>query len=229
MELHEKMPVKRWISGSIALAFMAVFFSGTMVNAPGALAALDFNNVIGTFGRMGILNDPAYGTMAASFRGIGGTGVADAFLFVLQLVPFAVFALGFIKVVEFLGATDVAARLLSPVLKPLMGIPGIAGVTLIASWQALDGAAGLTRILADNNAINKREAIIFSQFQFTAGGPLTNFFGSGVALFAFLGDTAIGLPLIMLFVFKVVAANMMRLYLWKFYKEETVVVTKEAV
>ena len=228
MELHEKMPVKRWISGSIALVLMVIFFSGLMGDATGWRAALDFNNIIGVFGRMGTLASPAYGTLAGSFRGMGGTGVNDAFLFVLQLIPIAVFALGFIKVIEFMGATDVAARLVSPLLRPIMGIPGKTCVTLIAAWQAGDAAAGLTRVMVDNKDINFRETLIFTQFQFSGGSPLTNYFASGAALFAYIGDVPIGLPLAIIFIFKVVAANIMRLYLLKFYKEPVQTV-KEAV
>ena len=218
--MDEKMSTARKISGTIALIFIIVLFSGVFDDAEGPLRALSFNNLLGVFGRMGNLADPAYGTIAATFQGIGGTGARNGFMFSLTLIPSIMLAIGAVKFVEYLGALEVAELAMRPVLRPLMGIPGSSGIALIGSLQSTDAGASLTKQMYDTNKLTQKEKLIFIAFQFSAGAPIANYFASGVALFPFLGTTAIMLPLGMMFLFKVVAANLMRLYLMKFYKEE---------
>ena len=59
----------------------------------------------------------------ASFRGTGGTGAKDGFLFALELAPSVILSLGIISVTEGLGGLRAAQQLMTPVLKPLLGIP----------------------------------------------------------------------------------------------------------
>ena len=70
----------------------------------------------------------------------GRSGAIDGFMFALTLVPTVMFALAMITVFEYYGALRAARRLLTPVLRPLLGLPGSATLALIASLQSTDGA-----------------------------------------------------------------------------------------
>jgi len=203
----------------IALVFIIVFFSGLFADATGPLKALDFNNILGEFGSLGTLEEGA-GSLASNFRGTGGTGVRDGFLFALTLVPAVMFSLGIVKVVEYLDGLRAAEKLLSPLLKPLLGLPGAAAIALIASLQSADAGSSITKQLSDNGTLSENQKTTFCAFQFSAGAPLTNFLGSGAALFPFLGTTPILVPLIVILIFKFIGANLMRFYLKKYMKEE---------
>lgn len=205
--------------GYAALIFGILFFSGIFKDAEGPIRALDFSNIAGEFGKLGVLEDGT-GTLASSFRGTGGTGVKDGWLFALGLFPTVMFALGIVKVIEHLGGLAAAQKLLTPVLKPLLGIPGIAGLPLIASLQSADAGASMTKNLYDNNQITDKERNIFISFQLSGAGTITNYLSSGAILFPFLGKTPIAVPLLIILVLKVFGANLMRLYITKFVKEE---------
>ncbi|MDK2823793.1 MAG: hypothetical protein PWP71_1711 [Clostridia bacterium] len=130
------------------------------------------------------------------------------------------FALAVVAVVEYLGALEAARKLLTPLLRPLLGIPGSAGLSLIASLQSTDAGAGMTKMLYENKEINDDERSIFCAFQFSAGATITNFFATGAAIFALTnpdGSAAVKvpmiIPLVIMFVMKVFGANVMRFYL----------------
>lgn len=204
----------RW-TGYVALVFVFLFFSGIFTSSEGPLQALDFNNIVGEFGVLGDLGE-GEGTLASSFRGINGTGARDGFLFALTLVPAVMFSLGIIKIVEYFDGLNAAEHLLSPLLRPLLGIPGSSGITLVASLQSADAGASMMKQMADADRLSEQEKVIFCAFQFSAGAALTNFLGSGAALFPYLGGVPILVPLLVIFFYKFVGANLMRLYLRKF-------------
>jgi len=125
-----------------------------------------------------------------------------------------------INVLEHYGALRAARRLLTPLLRPLLGIPGTAGLALIGSLQSTDVGASLTRNLADEGQISESEKDIFAMFQFSAGAMITNFFSSGAVLFTLVtvdGTTAvpasIGACVAVMFIMKIVGANILRLIL----------------
>lgn len=198
--------------GYIALIFAIVFFSGMFADTKGGLAALDFNMINGKFG---IMKDAA----KATFYGAGGVGARDGFLFALTLFPGVMLALGIVEIVDHLGGLKAAQKLLSPVLKPLLGIPGITGLALVTSLQSTDAGAGMTRILRDSGQLTEKEKSVFAAFQFSSGASITNYLTIGSALFAFI-KLPIIVPLAVIFVAKIFGANLMRLYLAKFYKED---------
>ncbi|MCX7780407.1 MAG: hypothetical protein N2491_05740 [Negativicutes bacterium] len=209
-EVNQPLKVPKW--GYIALLFALVFFSGFFHGVKGWQAALDFNTVNGTFGTM---KDAA----KATFTGMGGAGARDGFLFAFGLIPACMLALGVVEVVDHLGGLKAAQKLLTPLLRPLIGIPGIAGLALITSLQSTDAGAGMTRALRENNSISEKEKTIFAAFQFSAGGTITNYLSTGAALFSFI-TVPIILPLIVIFVMKIFGANVMRFYLSRVMKEE---------
>jgi nucleoside recognition membrane protein YjiH len=211
--------VKVGTAGYVSLIFAILFFSGLFQKAPGAWSAFDFTNLCGNFGSLGELADGA-GELASNFRGIGGVGAKDGFLFALTLFPGVIFALGVVKVVEYYGGLRAAQRLLTPLLRPLMGIPGITGLTLIASLQSTDAGGSMTKALRENNLITEKEKTIFCAFQFSAGATITNYFSSGAALFPMMEGTLLIIPLIVMFVCKVLGANLMRIYLNKVAMED---------
>ncbi|KFI13188.1 YjiH family protein [Vibrio coralliilyticus] len=206
----------------VALAFAVIFFSGLMKSGEW-YGVLDFTTLNGSFGQVAYnVTETADGVEAAttSLRGKGGSGARDGFIFALTLIPTVMFALGVINVLEHYGALDAARKLLTPLLRPLMGIPGSSGLALIASLQSTDAGAAMTRQLKDEGRLTKRETDVFTMFQFTAGATIVNFFSSGAVLFTLtLVDgslavtSSIGLAVAIMFVFKFVGANLFRVYL----------------
>ena len=207
------------VAGYISLVLAIIFFSGILQGQEGFIKFFDFTNVLGSFGKLGEISDPAMGTLAGNFRGTGGAGVRDGWLFALTLAPAVMLALGVVKIVEDQDGLKAAQKLMTPLLKPVLGISGICGLALVASLQSTDTGASMTKELYENGMIDKRERLIFVEFQFAAGACITNYLSSGAALFAFL-EVPIILPLLVILVFNLVAANIVRLYANKFVKEE---------
>ncbi|MRI32871.1 hypothetical protein EOPP23_07725 [Endozoicomonas sp. OPT23] len=217
--LHDR---KVSVGSYIALAFAIVFFSGFMKSAEW-YGVFDFTTLNGSFGKVVYaVKDTAEGIQASTYtmRGKGGSGARDGFIFAFTLIPTVMFALAMIEVLEHYGALNAARKLLSPLLKPLMGIPGDTGLALIASLQSTDAGASMTRGLIDEGKLKEKEADVFTMFQFSAGATIVNFFSSGAILFTLTNTdgsaavpASIGLCLIVMFVLKIFGANMMRLYL----------------
>ncbi|MCL4110806.1 UNVERIFIED_CONTAM: hypothetical protein GTU68_010183 [Idotea baltica] len=174
---------------------------------------LDFTTLNGSFGKVAYdVSETADGIQAAttSLRGKGGSGARDGFIFALTLIPTVMFALGMINVLEHYGALDAARKLLTPLLRPLMGIPGNSGLALIASLQSTDAGAAMTRQLKDEGHLTKRETDVFTMFQFTAGAVLFTLTAMDGSLAV---TSSIGLAVAVMFVFKFVGANLFRIYL----------------
>ena len=210
------------IGSYVALAFAVVFFSGLMQSNEW-YGVLDFTTLNGAFGQVAhSVTETADGVQAAttSLRGKGGSGARDGFIFAFTLIPTVMFALGMINVLEHYGALDAARKLLTPLLRPLMGIPGNSGLALIASLQSTDAGAAMTRQLKDEKHLTKREVDVFTMFQFTAGAAIVNFFSSGAVLFTLTNSdgslavpSSIGLAVVVMFAFKFIGANIFRVYL----------------
>ncbi|MGL5695960.1 MAG: nucleoside recognition domain-containing protein, partial [Plesiomonas shigelloides] len=93
-------------------------------------------------------------------------------------------------------------------------------LAMIGSLQSTDVGASLTRALADDKQITEREKDVFTMFQFSAGAMLVNFFSSGAVLFTLVGSdgnlavpASIGTCVAVMFVMKIVGANLFRIYL----------------
>ena len=150
-----------WIS-YVALLFAIIFFSGIFAAHKGAISALDFNTIAGKFG---VIKE-----FGKTFLGSAGTGARAGFLFALSLIPVTMLAMGVVEIIDQLGGLRAAQKLLTPLLKPLMGLPGATGLALITSMQSSDAGAGLTRGLKDAGIINEKERIIFAQFRVSSSG-----------------------------------------------------------
>lgn len=206
------------IGGYISLIFAIVFFSGVCAGNHW-WGIFDFSTLNGAFGKVvtGVTqNADALKTATSSFRGAGGSGAIDGFCFALTLVPTVMFALAMITVCDHFGALAAARQLLTPILRPLMGIPGSCSLAMIASLQSTDGGAALTRQLLDKGEITQDESDIFAMFQLSADGTITNFLGAGVVLLGLTSATgetvpaSIAMCLGVIFVMKIFGANVMR-------------------
>ncbi|MGL4195407.1 MAG: nucleoside recognition domain-containing protein [Edwardsiella piscicida] len=206
----------------VALIFAMVFFSG-LLGGKEWYGVFDFTTLNGAFGKVvsGVSSaGDAVNAATSTFRGKGGSGAMDGFLFAFGLIPAVMFALGMINVLEHYGALNAARKLLTPLLRPLLGIPGAAGLAMIGSLQSTDVGASLTRNLSDEGQIAEHERDVFTLFQFSAGAMITNFFSSGAVLFTLMTldgtpavPASIGLCVAVMFVMKIFGANLMRLYL----------------
>ena len=210
-ESCEAQSVKVPWTGYIALVFAVVFFSGLLASQKGWITAFDFNALAGKFG---VMKDAA----KATFQGQGGFGARDGFMFGFGLLPSVMLALGMVEIVDHLGGLKAAEKLLTPILRPLLGIPGVAGLAMVTSFQSTDAGAGMTRMLRETGCITENEKTVFCAFQFSAGGTVTNYLASGAALFSFV-TVPIVLPLVLIFVLKIFGANLVRIYLNRFEKE----------
>jgi len=210
------------VGSYLALLFAMVFFSGAF-QSNSWYGIFDFTTLTGSFGTVvQAVSETSEGikTSMTSFRGIGGNGARDGFMFALSLMPTIMFALGMISVLEYYGALHAARQLLTPLLRPLLGIPGNSALALIASLQSTDAGAAMTRQLHDEGHLTQRETNIFAMFQFSAGAGLINFFASGAVLFTLTkgnGELAVtasmGLGIVVMFFFKCVGTNIFRAYL----------------
>jgi nucleoside recognition membrane protein YjiH len=200
--VNEKSDGKISIVGLLALLGGVILFSGLLTKAPGFWKAFDFTNLTGTFGK--ILPEAA-----AGFRGSGGTGARDGFVFALTLVPGVMLALGLVNVIDYLGGLKAAQQLITPILRPIVGIPGVCALTMIAALQSSDAAAAMSRQLRDDGFINQKELNIFATWQFVGGPPISNYYTIASALFPFL-TVPIIIPLVIWLLGKFVVANISR-------------------
>lgn len=151
------------IKGYLAFFLTIIFFSGVFSGSEGWWRVFDFTVLNGSFGHV---------TGTQTFRGAGGTGAKDGFLFALELAPSVILSLGIIAITDGLGGLRAAQQLMTPILKPLLGIPGICSLALIANLQNTDAAAGMTKELAQEGEITERDKVIFAAWQ-TSGALLS--------------------------------------------------------
>ena len=119
--------------GYVSLIFAIVFFSGIFAQAQGWLQVFDYTSLLGKYG-----NVAAVGDGATTFVGKGGIGARQGFIFGLSLAPCVMLALGVVEIVTYLQGLRAAERLLTPLLRPLLGLPGITGLALISSTLCYD-------------------------------------------------------------------------------------------
>ncbi|SDF53426.1 nucleoside recognition domain-containing protein [Sporolituus thermophilus] len=158
---HDKVSLKGWI----ALAVFILMFSGlfkVLGDALGLkwLSAFDFVVLNGKFG--------------TDLVGKGGVGARTGFMEAFVLFPTVMFAVGVVEVCEHFGALRAAGKLFTPLLRPLLGIPGICGLAFVASLNSSDVGSVLTRQLKENGHITDDERTTFVAYQYAASAPITN-------------------------------------------------------
>ena len=75
-------------------------------------------------------------------------------------------AIGCLEVLSYYGAIKAAHKLLTPLLRPLLGVPGLTGLALITDLQSTDAGAALTKELYDQELITKKELTIIGMAVF---------------------------------------------------------------
>ena len=205
-----RLPRVTW-KGYAALLFAILFFAGIFASVQSAawLRAFDFSTLIGKFGTMA--------SDKATFVGMGGASARGGFLFALSLVPSVMLAVGCVEVLSHFGALAAAQRLMTPLLKPLMDVPGFVGLTLITDMQSTDAGAALTKELYDEKLIDKREQTIIAAWQYSGAGMINNYFAIVGALFSY-ALVPIIVPLLIIFVLKFFGAVVCRIVLDTVYK-----------
>lgn len=224
----------------ISLALAITFFSGALAGTAHFYSFLDFQTLMGSAGKLVTnVSEAADGTIVTkmgTFRGTGGSGALDAFVMGISMVlPGVMLAIGMITVFEHYGALKAAKKLLTPVLRFLIGVPGTATLAMVACLQSTDGGAALTRQLKDSGALTEREVNIFAAFQMTGCAPVTNFITFSALVFALQNaDGSPALPITMgtglavLLGSKFVGANLMRVLLALADKRQSAKDAKEA-
>jgi len=190
-----------------ALVGGALFLSGIFSRRTDWLRFFDFTTLLGAHGRIPVE------AARLTFRGTGGSGAREGFMFSLELMPAVMLALGVVGLIEGLGGLAAARKLLTPLLRPLLGIPGAAGLALITNLQSSDAGAGMTKELYQAGHITDNERTVFAMYQISGSGQITNYFGTGAALFAFYQLVPIIVPFLVIIAFKFFGANMIRLYI----------------
>lgn len=197
--------------GFVALILTILFLSGIFTNSEGPLSALDYSNVLGTFGTMGSGGQGTDIAFAKDFQGIGGVGVKSAFLLVLSISPGIILAYAVIELFKNYKGDVAAEFVFNPILKPLFGVPGRSIVAITASLTTTDGGAAITKELYDNNYINYKENMILSQFQYSSPAPLINVFSIAAPLAPYI-PTQLSVCLIVILAMKVLGAILCRIY-----------------
>lgn len=212
--LSSEQNFKVGIKAYLALIVAILFFSGFFYNIEGFkwLGAFDFTTLGGAFGKF---LHPEKNT----FVGEAGAGAKDGFLFALSLVPTVMLALGVLEIFTHYGAIRAAHRLLTPLLKPILGVPGLTGLALITDLQSTDAGAALTKELYDRKAIDEKVLVIMGAWQYSGAGLINNYFAIGSALFTSL-IVPVAIPLVLMFILKFVGAALVRLVLNTCYKKD---------
>ncbi|MBQ8828566.1 MAG: hypothetical protein IJ022_00455 [Burkholderiaceae bacterium] len=210
----EQHAEKVGVGAYVAFAFAICFFSGVFYKMPEAykwLGALDFTTLIGKFGTMA-------GTKA-NFVGSGGLSARAGFLFSLSLFPGVMLAMGLIEVLAHYGALRAAQQLMTPILKPVLGIPGITSLALVTDLQSTDGGAALTRALWDEGKITRKNLIVIAAWQYAGAGCIANYYSTVSALFfAFL--CPVWVPVIIILSLKFVGGAFIRFILSTLYRKD---------
>ena len=202
------------VGAFIALAIAIVLFSGVFYKMPEAqkwLGAFDFTTLIGKFG-----------TIAGSknnFTGAAGVSARAGFLFSLSLFPGVMLAMGLIEVLAHYGALRAAQVILTPFLKPVLGVPGYTGLALVTDLQSTDGGAALTRALYDEGRINRKQLTTICAWQYAGAGCINNYYSTVSGLFSMF-TCAVWVPVIIILSLKFVGGALIRFVLSTVYKKD---------
>ena len=199
------------VGAYVALIITILFFSGLFYNIDGYkwLGSFDFTTLAGGFGKIDGL----------TYIGKGGFGARQGFLFALSLFPSVMLALGVMEVVTYYGAMRAAQKLMTPLLNPILGVPGSTGLALITDLQSTDAGAALTKGMYDRGLFDKKGLIVVCAWQYSGAGLIGNYFASGSALFAATLCPLI-VPLILMIVLKFVGGFLVRCVLNTVYRQD---------
>ncbi len=186
----------------ISLAVFIVILSGVFMNSDSALKVLDFTNLNGAFGTIG--------DTKMNLIGANGSGAKDGFMAGLNLLPGIMLFCGLMAIFKAFGAFDAAEILFKPILRPILGIPGKAGIAFVSSFTGSDVAAVLTRELYDEGELTDDERTVFVAYQYAASACINNTITGGAPLVA-ICPLGLGPILLVEIICKLLGANVMRL------------------
>lgn len=206
----------------LTLLLTVLFLSGIFTKTQGPLSALDYSNILGSFGKLGVVKEGVGVKLANSFRGIGGVGVRDGFIISLTFAPAIMLAFGVIEIYNDFKGIDAAQKLFSPLLRPIFGLPGTSALAMISSITSSDAGAGITKSLYDNKHLSYSHLVILTTFMFSAPSIFVNLYALGAPLNAYL-KIPIYVPLVVMLVMKVFGTILCRLYVkFKNLNEENI-------
>ncbi len=208
--MDEKKELKVTWKGWLSLAFLIILFSGTLGSQTGWLKAFDLNSLVGAFGK-------AEGAKVA-FVGSGGFGAKEGMMVGLSLIPTVMVAQGLLDVCESYGALKAAAKLFHPLLRPLLGIPGIAGLAFVSSFTSSDVGAFITKDMYEKGEITDDERTVFAAYQYAGSGTVNNTVAAGAALVP-ISVLPVGAIIGMIIIVKILGANLVRMYLKIYHKK----------
>ncbi len=207
--MDEKKELKVTWKGWLSLAFLIILFSGTLGSQTGWLKAFDLNSLVGAFGK-------AEGAKVA-FVGTGGFGAKEGMMVGLSLIPTVMVAQGLLDVCESYGALKAAAKLFHPLLRPLLGIPGVAGLAFVSSFTSSDVGAFITKDMYEKGEITDDERTVFAAYQYAGSGTVNNTIAAGAALVP-ISVLPVGAIIGMIVIVKILGANLVRMYLKVYHK-----------
>lgn len=206
MEQIKKAPKENvGYAGYLWFGFVVLFFSGAFRGAPAPFNLLDLSTYLGQFGT--IMEGASPGIL-----GKGGTGLNSFFLTTLTIAPGVMFSVALMEVVEYYGGLQAAGKLLTPILNPLMGVPGEASLVLISNFQSSDTSAALIKSLLDSKAITEKHRSILLAFAIPGPAFLGMMISYGVMLYPYLLHGS-GMVIAVIIIMKFFSANMMRFLL----------------
>lgn len=214
MEKRERVP---WY-GYLTLLLTILFLSGIFAGNEGPLGALDFTNILGQFGHLGEVHTEGAVTLARDFKGMGGYGVRDGFMLVITIAPAICVAFGIIELFNHYKGLEAAQVLLTPIMKPLFGLPGASTVAFVANLTSADAGAALANSFHQEGTISMGQNVVMTSFMMSAPAILVNFFALASPIFPFLPVT-MSVLLVIIIVMKFVGAFIAR-FLFAKVKED---------
>lgn len=199
------------IAGWISLALMIAFVSGIFTNMDNPLKILDLGNLTGSFG----IIKGAEG----NFLGSGGSAAREGFMQGLNLIPGIMMVNGLMGILTKYGVFDAATVLFKPILGPLLGLPGCAGIAFSTSFNNTDIAAYMTKDLCDAEEITDDQRTVFAAYQYAGSAVIGNTVNTGAAMLP-VSVVASG-PILLIEIFcKFVGANLVRVILYLYAKKK---------
>ncbi|MBR0482488.1 MAG: hypothetical protein IJJ48_08460, partial [Firmicutes bacterium] len=128
-----------------------------------------------------------------------------------SIAPVMIFSVAFIGCIDHLGGLRAAQKILTPLTKPLMGVPGVCGLAMIINWQSSDASSAQARDLYESGYISRKERERLVAYEFITAACIGVFFSNGAIILPYL-TIPTGLMLVIIVANKFVAANLMRLY-----------------
>ena len=191
-----KVPVQ----GYIIFFFSFIFFSGLLTSQENFLKAFDFITLTGG--------------SDVDIRG-KGDGAIYGFRYALNNWPNILFAVGFMNVVEGQGGLKAAQRILNPLLRPALGIPGYCGLSIVTTTTtSTDAGAMMAADLSEKGLISEPELVRLTCFNFVGGAVVGSILNQSLVVVPIL--LQMNIPILYMHLLgiasKIIACTLVRIY-----------------